>query len=76
MRRESEPTLRVHVKMFQDDWDWITEHYGQTIGSSKFIRLVLRAYIKQFRANEELVNDNQPAPGIDSIIRTVTEQSR
>ena len=58
-RRETDKTIRVHLQLFEDDWDWISDHYKGTIGASKFVRSILRAYIRQLQAKAQ-AHANRP----------------
>lgn len=47
--RAVEPLIRKHIFFSPDDWEWLTATYGETIGPSRAIRLIIR----QFRKNVE-----------------------
>lgn len=48
-KREGETQCRKHIWIFENDWDELVALYGDTIGPSKFIRLVVRQALKKVR---------------------------
>lgn len=45
-KREGDPQKRVHIWLFESDWAELTSMYGETIGPSKFVRLVVRRALR------------------------------
>lgn len=45
----SERLVRKHVHFDPDDWEWIRTHFGESVGISKAIRLM----VQKFRQNIE-----------------------
>jgi hypothetical protein len=52
-KREGDAQERVHIWLFSSDWKELKSMYGDTIGPSKFVRLVVRRALRsvQERAN-------------------------
>lgn len=52
-KREGDPQVRIHVWLFESDWKELKSMYGDSIGPSKFVRLVVRRALRsvQERAN-------------------------
>ena len=45
-KREGDPQVRIHVWLFESDWQELKSMYGETIGPSKFVRLVVRRALR------------------------------
>ena len=43
-RTAGEPTLRVHILLFESDWHWLRRAYPDGIKRSAVLRQLLRAY--------------------------------
>lgn len=43
-RTVGEPTLRVHILLFESDWAWLRRAYPDGIKRSAVLRQLLRAY--------------------------------
>jgi hypothetical protein len=54
-KREGDPQTRIHVWLFESDWKELKSMYGDTIGPSKFVRLVVRRALRsvQDKANQK-----------------------
>lgn len=52
-RKEGDPQLRIHVWLFESDWQELKSMYSDSIGPSKFVRLVVRRALRnvQEKAN-------------------------
>lgn len=48
-KREGDPQKRVHLWLFESDWDELKLLYGDSFGPSKFVRLVVRQALKKVR---------------------------
>lgn len=48
-KREGDPQKRVHLWLYESDWDELKSLYGDSIGPSKFVRLVVRQALKKVR---------------------------
>lgn len=48
-KREGDLQKRVHLWLFEADWDELKSMYGDSIGPSKFVRLVVRQALKKVR---------------------------
>ena len=48
-KREGDPQKRVHLWLFESDWDTLKLLYGDSIGPSKFVRLVVRQALRKVR---------------------------
>lgn len=48
-KREGDPQLRIHLWLFESDWQELKLLYGDNIGPSKFVRLVVRQALKKVR---------------------------
>lgn len=51
--RDGEPLVRKHLWLSKEDMVTIDGLYGETIGVSKFIRIVLKNYLKTIREKAE-----------------------
>lgn len=51
-KREGEAQKRVHIWVFESDWEELTLMYGSTIGPSKFVRLAIRQVLKKVRERQ------------------------
>ena len=45
-RKEGDPQVRIHIWLFESDWAELKSMYGETIGPSKFVRLVVRRALR------------------------------
>lgn len=57
-KREGDPQMRVHIWLFESDWEELKSMYSDTVGPSKFVRLVVRQALKKVR---EKTNGTRPA---------------
>lgn len=48
-KKEGDPQKRVHLWLFESDWDELKLLYGDSIGPSKFVRLVVRQALRKVR---------------------------
>lgn len=48
-KREGDPQIRVHLWLFESDWRELKMLYGESIGPSKFVRLVVRQALRKVR---------------------------
>lgn len=51
-RSESDKIIRRHVLVFEDDWTFLVERFGDkglNVGVSKIIREVIKSYVKGLR---------------------------
>lgn len=49
-RRADENCVRKHIFVDIDDWQWFEEKFGESLGTSRAIRLVMRKYRKALEA--------------------------
>jgi len=56
-KREGDSQLRVHLWLFESDWNELKLMYADNIGPSKFVRLVVRQALKRVR---EKTNGKRP----------------
>lgn len=54
-RQENERTIRVHIHIFQDDWEFIRQYFaGPDMPSpSAAVRTIVRAYLRNLRTKVE-----------------------
>lgn len=52
-RREAQPIVRKHLLIYQDDWDFLSEHFGDTTGISKAVRTIVHSWVGNLRARAE-----------------------
>ena len=45
-KREGDPQIRVHLWLFASDWAELKSMYSDSIGPSKFVRLVVRRALR------------------------------
>lgn len=48
-KREGDPQKRVHIWLFESDWEELRSLYSDSIGPSKFVRLVVRQALRKVR---------------------------
>lgn len=48
-KREGDPQKRVHLWLFESDWEELRSLYSDSIGPSKFVRLVVRQALRKVR---------------------------
>jgi hypothetical protein len=66
-RHEDEPTRRVHVLVFADDWEWIKRVYGKNIGESAAVRQIVRRF--RNRIEEQTEQDGKRPPiAVEDVI--------
>lgn len=61
MRKESEPTLRVHLLLYESDVEWLHAIFGRNIGVSPAVRQMVRDYRRRIEAKEAQLNESIPA---------------
>lgn len=49
----TEDLVRVHILVFKEDWEKWKALFGDTLGPSKAMRIVLRDYLKRLEAEVE-----------------------
>ena len=73
-KREGDPQKRVHLWLFESDWDELKSLYGDSIGPSKFVRLVVRQALRKVRektnANRQPLNTDAVNAELDAIEHT------
>lgn len=54
-KREGDPQVRIHVWLFESDWKELKSMYSDSIGPSKFVRLVVRRALRNVldKANQK-----------------------
>jgi len=57
---DDEKLLRKHIIIYEDDWNWIKEVFGDKVGISKAIRTMVRSYRRQIE--EKARGAQPPAP--------------
>lgn len=50
---ERDRKKRVHVLVFEDDWNELGLMYGDAVKRGNVIRMILRDYVKRIRAKAE-----------------------
>lgn len=50
-----DPTTRVNLRVFADDWQWINQHRPRE--ANRLIRELLRAYVARARAQQPPATD-------------------
>jgi hypothetical protein len=63
-KKEGDTQARIHVWLFESDWHELKLMYGENIGPSKFVRLVVRQALKKVR---EKTNAQRGAASTASI---------
>lgn len=63
-KREGDPQERVHIWLFSSDWKELKSMYGDSIGPSKFVRLVVR---RALRTVQERANGKRPPMDTSNI---------
>jgi hypothetical protein len=54
-KKEIEPVVRVHIWIYEKDWEELKQIYGSTTGPSKAIRAIVRNLLNQIRNRVEAV---------------------
>ncbi len=54
-KSEGDPQIRVHLWLFESDWQELKSMYSDSIGPSKFVRLVVRRALRNVldKANQK-----------------------
>lgn len=69
-KREGDPQVRIHVWLFESDWKELKSMYSDSIGPSKFVRLVvrraLRSVLDRANAKRKLMNTASIDAELDS----------
>ena len=70
MRKLELPTVTRHILIYQEDWDFLTKNFGQTIGPGHAIRKIVHHRVQALRAKEIERLDQTPRAqsAIDSKI--------
>ncbi len=65
---------RVHIWLYTSDWEELKSLYGDSIGPSKFVRLVVRQALKRVREKTNVQRPHQSAstPSIDEDLGDLT----
>lgn len=53
MARSREAKTRRHIWIFDEDWDKIGQLYGDSLGHSKAVQSILRAFLKKIESKAE-----------------------
>jgi hypothetical protein len=48
-KREGDPQKRVHIWIFESDWEELRQLYADNVGPSKFVRLVVRQTLRKVK---------------------------
>ena len=62
MQPDEPRLIRAHAHFFADDLTWIAEHYGDTIGMAKFMRIAVHDRIETLR---RMLKRHEPLPDLD-----------
>lgn len=62
-KREGDHQKRVHLWLFESDWNELKLLYGDNIGPSKFVRLAVRHTLKRVREKAN-VQHRQISPAV------------
>lgn len=60
-KTEDEKMSRVHVHLFEDDWDFIKERFGPNIGAAKAIRTIVHRAVRKFQERIDSATGALPA---------------
>lgn len=52
-KKERASISRRHIYLFDDDWDFVTQHFDASVGVSTCIREVLHTWVEGVRAKIE-----------------------
>ncbi len=74
-KREGDPQKRVHVWLFESDWQELTSMYGETIGPSKFVRLVVRRALRNVQEKASAKRKPMDLGAIDTELDNMTADS-
>ena len=65
-KREGDPQTRIHVWLFESDWQQLNSMYGDNIGPSKFVRLVVRRALRTVLENASVKRKPADQASIDA----------
>lgn len=74
-KREGDPQRRVHIWLFESDWDELKLMYGESFGPSKFVRLVVRQALKKVREKTNANRRPIDQTTIDADLQHIAEES-
>lgn len=66
-RKVEERLIRKHVWMSEEDWNWIEESYGNTLGTSKAVRLMIKNFRKAVK-DKALAGAKSISTGATAIV--------
>lgn len=66
-RKESEPLKRLHIHLFERDWERIQLLFADNIGESKAIRHMVRKYLDMIEAKATEGQTEMETPSDDII---------
>lgn len=73
-KREGDPQIRVHLWLFESDWTELKSLYGDSIGPSKFVRLVVRQALKKVREKTNAQHRPISQSSIDAELREIEQR--
>ena len=53
MTRTTEPTQRVHILLFKEDWEKLGLLYGDSVKRGQIVRMIVRRYVRDIAARVE-----------------------
>lgn len=57
------PQTRRHIFVFDEDWEYVRDRFGEEMGQSNAIRMMIHRYVTNLRAQENRsVDAAAPAP--------------
>lgn len=71
-KREGDPQTRIHVWLFTSDWQELKSMYGDSIGPSKFVRLVVRRALRSVQDKANAKRKPMDTSSIDTELDEMT----
>ena len=73
-RSESEPLRRVHLHIYERDYERLLQFYGDTTGVSKAARTMIRRFLHNVEARAAAKAASKPLPEIPQDITDGVER--
>jgi hypothetical protein len=73
-RRETEPTSRTHVFLYDSDIEWLKSTYGDNIGVARAVRMMVRGFRRKVEAKTQDVLDQESDPPLKATEPVTLEE--
>lgn len=65
---DPEPSVRLHLWVFESDLEWLRETYAHNIGVSQAVRKLIRAYRRRVETKVAASGDSAPQVKLSELI--------